>query len=220
MRSPRKSTTCWLYGQSSILFHFIGSTAPSILTLSTLFNRLWGSEAGWDGVVTVRFSSGSYRASSRRRERCGASMAGISRSSRQAQGEKGGSGTSCRCNHLEGGWVGNKHLQHHIMVQVSGCKLPRVTRLPGLRGAATGVLFIQLMSRDWEQQLPDVRENLSLKNVLPENSKPKEQRQEKERTRRVTGNTDLSENADRDKSFINSFIKKEKAQNMDKGRKT
>ena len=68
--------------------------------------------------------------------------------------------------------------------------------------------------------MPDVRENLSLKNVLPENSKPKEQRQEKERTRRVTGNTDLSENADRDKSFINSFIKKEKAQNMDKGRKT
>ena len=54
------------------------------------------------------------------------------------------------------------------------------------------------------------------KNELAEKLKPKEQRQEKERTRRVTGNTDLSVNADRDKSLIT----KQNARNMDKGRKT
>ena len=46
------------------------------------------------------------------------------------------------------GWEGNTHLQRRIMVQVSGSKLPRATRLPGLRDAATGVLSILLMFRD------------------------------------------------------------------------
>ena len=75
-------------------------------------------------------------------------MAGTSGSQRRAQGERGDLGPVVDLIIWKEGWEGNKHLQRRIMLQVSGSKLPRATRLPGLGGAATGVLSILLMFRD------------------------------------------------------------------------